>query len=60
MERNTHVKKFSLAATRSNDPVAVVRDIIHSLDVCVFWVEIGQMLPLGMCLPPMNLLSHGP
>ncbi|XP_068070862.2 tropomodulin-2 isoform X1 [Danio rerio] len=23
MERNTHVKKFSLAATRSNDPVAV-------------------------------------
>lgn len=24
MEKNTHVKKFSLAATRSNDPVAVV------------------------------------
>ncbi|KAM9817059.1 tropomodulin-2 [Neosynchiropus ocellatus] len=24
MERNTHVKKFSLAATRSNDPIAVV------------------------------------
>ncbi|CAB1419525.1 unnamed protein product [Pleuronectes platessa] len=23
MERNTHVKKFSLAATRSNDPIAV-------------------------------------
>uniref|UniRef100_A0A672MQN2 Tropomodulin-3-like n=1 Tax=Sinocyclocheilus grahami TaxID=75366 RepID=A0A672MQN2_SINGR len=29
MERNTHVKKFSLAATRSNDPVAMVRDMIH-------------------------------
>lgn len=25
MEKNTHVKKFSLAATRSNDPIAVVR-----------------------------------
>lgn len=25
MEKNTHVKKFSMAATRSNDPVAVVR-----------------------------------
>lgn len=25
MEKNTHVKKFSLAATRSNDPVALVR-----------------------------------
>ncbi|XP_069561829.1 tropomodulin-2 [Brachyistius frenatus] len=24
MEKNTHVKKFSLAATRSNDPIAVV------------------------------------
>ncbi|KAI1889668.1 hypothetical protein AGOR_G00165330 [Albula goreensis] len=24
MERNTHVKKFSLAATRSNDPIAMV------------------------------------
>ncbi|KAG1946471.1 tropomodulin-2 [Pimephales promelas] len=35
MERNTHVKKFSLAATRSNDPVAVVRDIIHSLEMFV-------------------------
>lgn len=27
MEKNTHVKKFSMAATRSNDPVAVVRRI---------------------------------
>lgn len=26
MEKNTSVKKFSLAATRSNDPVAVVRE----------------------------------
>lgn len=25
LEKNTHVKKFSLAATRSNDPIAVVR-----------------------------------
>lgn len=25
MEKNTHVRKFSMAATRSNDPVAVVR-----------------------------------
>lgn len=25
MEKNSHVKKFSLAATRSNDPIAVVR-----------------------------------
>lgn len=25
MEKNTHVKKFSMAATRSNDPIAVVR-----------------------------------
>uniref|UniRef100_A0AAQ5Y8U9 Tropomodulin 2 n=1 Tax=Amphiprion ocellaris TaxID=80972 RepID=A0AAQ5Y8U9_AMPOC len=24
MEKNTHIKKFSLAATRSNDPIAVV------------------------------------
>lgn len=24
LETNTHVKKFSLAATRSNDPVAIV------------------------------------
>lgn len=24
MEKNTHIKKFSFAATRSNDPIAVV------------------------------------
>ncbi|XP_017295561.1 tropomodulin-2 isoform X2 [Kryptolebias marmoratus] len=30
MEKNTHVKKFSLAATRSNDPVAVAfRDMLR-------------------------------
>lgn len=55
MERNTHVKKFSLAATRSNDPVAVVRDIIHSLDVCVSWVEIEQMLPFSESLESLIL-----
>ncbi|MGH0132217.1 UNVERIFIED_CONTAM: hypothetical protein FKN15_021638 [Acipenser sinensis] len=29
MEKNTHVKKFSLAATRSNDPVAAA--IVHAM-----------------------------
>lgn len=28
MEKNTHVKKFSLAATRSNDPIAMVRSTV--------------------------------
>ena len=31
MEHNTHVKKFSLAATRSNDPIAVVRESVGFL-----------------------------
>lgn len=35
MEKNTHVKKFSLAATRSNDPVAVVRR-------CALWAVSGH------------------
>lgn len=28
LERNTHVKKVSLAATRSNDPIAVVSQVV--------------------------------
>ena len=33
MENNTHVKKFSLAATRSNDPIAVVCSLCSVLSV---------------------------
>uniref|UniRef100_A0AAQ4Q7S4 Tropomodulin 3 n=1 Tax=Gasterosteus aculeatus aculeatus TaxID=481459 RepID=A0AAQ4Q7S4_GASAC len=29
LEKNTHVKKFSLAATRSNDPIAVFGDMLR-------------------------------
>ncbi|XP_053722354.1 tropomodulin-2 [Synchiropus splendidus] len=43
MERNTHVKKFSLAATRSNDPIAVV---------------FGDMLRENKTLQSLNLESN--
>lgn len=49
MEKNTHVKKFSMAATRSNDPVAVVRleKLLSSFfDTC-------QRLPHGFYKPPV-------
>lgn len=41
MENNTHVKKFSMAATRSNDPVAAVsgggsQAYCHTLKLDVF------------------------
>ncbi|XP_016132166.1 tropomodulin-3-like [Sinocyclocheilus grahami] len=39
MERNTHVKKFSLAATRSNDPVAMRQQLGTSTEM-----EIAKML----------------
>ncbi|XP_010894240.1 tropomodulin-2 [Esox lucius] len=43
MERNTHVKKFSLAATRSNDPIAVA---------------MGEMLRVNKTLQSLNLESN--
>ncbi|XP_076025695.1 tropomodulin-2 [Genypterus blacodes] len=43
MEKNSHVKKFSLAATRSNDPVAVV---------------FGEMLRENKALQSLNLESN--
>uniref|UniRef100_A0AAV2LSJ0 Tropomodulin n=1 Tax=Knipowitschia caucasica TaxID=637954 RepID=A0AAV2LSJ0_KNICA len=43
METNTHVKKFSLAATRSNDPIAVV---------------FGEMLRENKSLKSLNLESN--
>ncbi|XP_060923668.1 tropomodulin-2 [Limanda limanda] len=43
MERNTHVKKFSLAATRSNDPIAVA---------------FGDMLRENKTLRSLNLESN--
>ncbi|XP_030884000.1 tropomodulin-2 isoform X2 [Leptonychotes weddellii] len=39
LETNTHVKKFSLAATRSNDPVAIRQQLGTAVEM-----EIAQML----------------
>ncbi|KAF3686632.1 Tropomodulin-3 Ubiquitous tropomodulin [Channa argus] len=43
MEKNTHVKKFSLAATRSNDPIAVT---------------FSEMLRVNKTLQSLNLESN--
>uniref|UniRef100_A0A7N9B1S5 Tropomodulin 2 n=1 Tax=Mastacembelus armatus TaxID=205130 RepID=A0A7N9B1S5_9TELE len=43
MEKNTHVKKFSLAATRSNDPIAMA---------------FGEMLRENKALQSLNLESN--
>lgn len=52
MEKNTHVKKFSLAATRSNDPIAVVRK--SALRACNVFVDTKQLCIyiFTSCPPP--------
>ncbi|KAG9352216.1 hypothetical protein JZ751_020629 [Albula glossodonta] len=60
MERNTHVKKFSLAATRSNDPIAMVCTIqIFNRDQ--FWfllLVFADMLRENKSLKSLNLESN--
>uniref|UniRef100_A0A8K9UJW1 Tropomodulin n=1 Tax=Oncorhynchus mykiss TaxID=8022 RepID=A0A8K9UJW1_ONCMY len=59
MERNTHVKKFSLAATRSNDPIAVVGvclSVCLSVGACLFVCRCLSVC-LGVCMSVCRCLS---
>lgn len=59
MERNAHVKKFSLAATRSNDPVAVVSDTMMSLHshLSCDWMNVSFMGCLGHSLQRCSFIK---
>ncbi|KAJ7398239.1 Tropomodulin-3 [Pitangus sulphuratus] len=57
LETNTHVKNFSLAATRSNDPVAVVSILI----MCLSGVQgkaLADMLRVNTKLKSLNIESN--
>lgn len=72
MENNTHVKKFSMAATRSNDPVAVVREacglgnFVRTLEMKVFTSfspflpsqAFSDMLQVNKTLQSLNMESN--